>query len=113
MDSEGGRRRMSIETKTAGDVTMIKIDGDLAGINAEDLRTAVAGCLAEGVRDFVIDLTDAPACDSAGLESLTWFQRECEDRLGLLKLCGLSPTFTRILEITRLADRFAGQDELF
>ncbi len=104
---------MSVETKTAADMTMIKIDGDLAGINAEDLRSAVEACLAEGVRDFVIDLTDAPACDSAGLESLTWFQRECEDRLGLLKLCGLSPTFKKILQITRLADRFAGQDELF
>ncbi len=104
---------MSVETKTAVDVTMIKIDGDLAGINADDLRSAVEACLAEGVRDFVIDLTDAPSCDSAGLESLTWFQRQCEDRLGLLKLCGLSPTFRKILEITRLGDRFAGQDELF
>jgi len=104
---------MSIETKTAADVTMIKIDGDLAGINAEDLRAAVEACLAEGVRDFVLDLSDAPSCDSAGLEALTWFQRECEDRLGLLKLCGLSPTFRKILEITRLGDRFVGPDELF
>ena len=104
---------MSVETTTAADVTMIKIDGDLAGINAEDLRSAVEGCLAEGVRDFVVDLTDAPSCDSAGLESLTWFQRECEDRLGLLKLCGLSPTFNKILEITRLGDRFVGPDEPF
>ncbi len=61
----------------------------------------------------MVDLTDAPSCDSAGLESLTWFQRECEDRLGLLKLCGLSPTFNKILEITRLGDRFVGQDEPF
>ncbi|MCH8969704.1 MAG: STAS domain-containing protein [Planctomycetes bacterium] len=104
---------MSIETKTAADVTVIKIDGDLAGINAEDLRAAVEGGLAEGVRDFVLDLSDAPSCDSAGLEALTWFQRECEDRLGLLKLCGLSPTFHKILEITRLGDRFVGQDEPF
>ena len=104
---------MSVETKTAADVTVIKIDGDLAGINAEDLRSAAETCLTEGVRDFVIDLTDAASCDSAGLESLTWFQRECEDRLGLLKLCGLSPTFRKVLEITRLGDRFAGQDQPF
>ncbi len=32
---------MSIETRTTSDMTMIKIDGDLAGINAEDLRSAV------------------------------------------------------------------------
>ncbi len=104
---------MSIETNTTADVTLIKIDGDLAGINAEDLRAAVEACMAEGVRDFMVDLTDAPSCDSAGLESLTWFQRQCEDRLGLLKLCGLSPTFLKILEITRLGDRFVGQDEPF
>ena len=99
--------------KTAAAVTMIKMGGDLAGISAEDLRSAVEVGLAEGVRDFVLDLGDAASCDSAGLEALTWFQRECEDRLGLLKLCGLSPTFRKILEITRLGDRFAGQDELF
>ena len=104
---------MSIETKTAADVTMIKIDGDLAGINAEDLRAAVEACMAEGVRDFVVDLSDAPSCDSAGLESLTWLQRQCEDRLGLLKLCGLSPTFNKILEITRLGHHFVGPDEPF
>ena len=40
------------------------------------------------------------------LEALTWLQRECEDQLGLVKLCSVSEVFKKILEITRLNHRF-------
>ena len=104
---------MSVQRRTTADITMLKVDGDLCGSNAEELRATASACLAEGRRDFVIDLTDAHLCDSEGLESLTWLQRECEDRLGLIKLCGLSETLEKILEITKLNVRFADHDETF
>ncbi len=104
---------MSVERKTTADVTMLKIDGDLSGTNAEELRSVASACLAEGRRDYVIDLADAHSCDSTGLEALTWLQRESENRLGLVRLCGVSETFAKILEITKLSDRFADHSEAF
>lgn len=97
---------MSVEKTATADITLLKVSGDLAGTNAENLRNLISECLAEGRHDYIIDLADAPNCDSAGLETLTWLERECADRLGIVKLCGLSESFTKILEITRLSDHF-------
>ena len=97
---------MSVEKTATADLMLLKVSGDLAGTNAEDLRNLISECLAQGRHDYIIDLVDAPNCDSAGLEALTWLERECADRLGIVKLCGLSESFTRILEITRLSERF-------
>ena len=55
---------MSIEKTTTADITMIKVNGDLSGSNAEELRAIAGTCLAEGRHDYVIDLTEAPRCDS-------------------------------------------------
>lgn len=104
---------MSVAQTTAADITILKVDGDLAGSNAEELKSIGRECLQDGRRDFVIDLGDAPKCDSAGLESLTWLQRECADRLGLVKLCGLSEIFKKILDITKLTHRFASYEDTF
>ena len=100
---------MSIEKTATADITLLKVTGDLAGTNAEELRNVISECLAQGRHDYVIDLIDAPNCDSAGLEALTWLERECAERLGIVKLCGLSESFTKILEITRLSERFVDQ----
>ena len=86
------------------------MEGDLAGSNAAELRAVAEECLKDDRRDFMIDLSDAMTCDSVGLEALTWLQRECEDRLGLVKLCGLNELITKILELTRLRSRFQGHD---
>ena len=104
---------MSIEKSATADLTLLKVTGDLAGTNAEDLRNIASECLAQGRHDYIIDLVDAPNCDSAGLETLTWLERECTDCLGIVKLCGLSESFTKILEITRLNERFADPYEDF
>ncbi len=104
---------MSVEKTTTADITMIKVNGDLSGSNAEELRAIASICLAEGRRDYVIDLTEAPRCDSAGLEALTWLHREGADQLGLVKLCGVCETITIILEISKLSDRFVEHYEGF
>jgi len=88
---------MSVDKSTTGDITVISVDGDLAGVNTQDFRALALQCLADGNRDFMIDLSTAPCCDSEGLEALTWLQRECAERLGLVKLCAVGDTFRTIL----------------
>ncbi|MCG3137891.1 MAG: hypothetical protein HJJLKODD_01746 [Phycisphaerae bacterium] len=101
---------MSIERQLTGDITVLRVDGDLAGINAEELRVLAGEELNAGHRDFLIDLTHTGSADSQGLEALTWLQRECHERLGLVKLLNVSDAFRKILELTRLEQRFT--DEL-
>jgi len=104
---------MSITTSATGDITVLRIDGDLAGANAEEFRAVAKECMQQGRRDFIVDFAGAQSCDSKGLESLTWLQRECEDRLGLVRLCSLNETIKKILEVTRLDQAFEDHDDTF
>lgn len=104
---------MSVTAESKGDLTIIKVDGDLAGANVEELRSIVQECLDRDRRDFYVDLSASEVCTSAGLETLTWLQRECEERLGLVKLCSVSDTLNKILELTRLNNRFERDSDVF
>ncbi len=104
---------MSIERKIAGDVTILRIHGDLSAANADQLRAVGKECIRDGQRDFVINLEEAQTCDSRGLEALTWLLSEAEDRLGLVRLLGANDTVKKILEITRLSHRFTAHDDSF
>ena len=104
---------MSVTKDDVGDLTIVKVDGDLSGVNAEELRTVAQECLRDGRRDFLVDLANTNSCDSAGLEALTWLHRQCAEQLGLVKLCAMSETFEKILELTRLKNRFVDSNDTF
>lgn len=93
---------MAISVRVEGAVRVLSVDGELGAAGACEFRDQVRKALDTDARDFVVDLGEATGVDSGGLEALTWLKRECEDRLGLVKLCNLSPTLQKILELTRL-----------
>ena len=95
---------MATTCTTQGGVQVVRPDGDLAGPNVPPFRQALEGLLGRDERDYVIDLALAQTVDSAGLEALTWLQRESEQRLGGVRLCHTSPTVVTILRLTRLDD---------
>ena len=85
---------------------MLTVDGALVSETVGAFSRLVERCRQRDGRDFVVDLQAATALDSAGLEVLTALQRDCDERLGLLKLCSLNETLKKILEITRLDRTF-------
>ena len=94
-------------------VCVLTIDGELTYANVAEFRNLVEsapGGFAEDGRDFVVGFVEATAIDSAGLEALTRLKRDCDERLGLVKLCNLPDTMKKILEMTRL-DRMFEQYE--
>lgn len=93
---------MSTTTNMYGGVQVLRLEGDLAGPNVTSFRRAAEELLERDERDYVVDLSLAQACDSAGLEALTWLKRLSEERLGEVKLCNLNPTVETILRMTRL-----------
>jgi anti-anti-sigma factor len=44
--------------------------------------------------------------DSRGLESLTSLHRQCDEELGLMRICGVDETTRKIMEMTRLDQEF-------
>lgn len=84
------------------DVHILNIDGGLIASSVGEFKELAETAMANDARDFIVNLQDCTSLDSAALEALTWLQRECTDRLGMCKLCMLSETLEKILEMTRL-----------
>lgn len=85
-----------------GDVHVVRVEGELNHLAAEALRVRIESAQREEACDFVVNLADCTGIDSAGLEMLTWLQQQCQERLGMCKVCMLSETLETVLAITRL-----------
>ncbi len=101
---------MSITATLKGNVCLLTIDGELIGANVQQFRSLVQQAFAADSRDFVVDFAEATAVDSEGLEALTWLRRECDEQLGIVRLCHLSDMLRKILEMTRLNRQFEQYD---
>lgn len=97
---------MSVKVEKYGNVAVLTPKEDLAGDVAEVFTDKAKQVNAEGRFEIVIDCSEIDAFDSMGLEALLDLQTRCEEDFGAVKLCGLSPTCAKILEITRFARRF-------
>jgi anti-anti-sigma factor len=76
--------------------------GDLP-LNVEyvgDLRAVLTGCLTGGQPHVVLDLSNMPLIDGAGLELLLDCKDEFEALGGALKLAGPNPLCREILAVT-------------
>ena len=97
---------MNLSITKYNDVAVLAIKGDLTSEAIEAFTVGADKCLAEGVKNLVVDFSTVTAVDSEGLEALLDLQDKCEDEHGSVKLCGLDETAEKILEITRLDRRF-------
>ena len=104
------RSTIGITVTQQGSVNVLTLDGELTGPTVRQFRGDVERLFIVDARDFVVDFGQVTNIDSEGLEALTWLRRECDDRLGLVKLCNLSDFLNKILEMTRLSSEFEQHD---
>ncbi|GJM25846.1 MAG: anti-sigma factor antagonist [Phycisphaerae bacterium] len=83
-------------------VCILAIEGELNKTTVDQFRELVDAAVVENTPDFVIDCTDCTGVDSVGLEALTQLHRECQERLGMCKVCTLSEPMEKVMEVTRL-----------
>ena len=74
--------------------------------NIEQLTSVIDEKSFTGQPMVVIDMTDVPLVDSAGLEALLDFQQELRESAGTLKLAGLTQLCEDIFRVTGVAERF-------
>ena len=103
---------MGTTLRQHGEVNVLGVDGELVSATVGEFSRLVEQCRKRDGRDFVVNLQHATAVDSAGLEALTALQRDCDERLGLLKLCGLNDRLRKILEMIRLERVFDCQPDV-
>jgi len=97
---------MKVQTATQDDLAILTVSGELNGDSVSKFKEAVAAARAQEMRDFIVDVKEITAVDSAGLQSLSDLQQQCEEQLGMVRFCGADETLSKIFEITRLNKRF-------
>lgn len=93
---------LSINTRQAGEVTVIDLSGRLIFENCHQLREAVKAALAAGKRKIVVNLSQTIHCDSAGLGCIASSFASAQNIDGDLKLAGANPKVSESLRLTRL-----------
>ena len=97
---------MQIETQHQGAVTVIKPHGPLNVDEIESMREALREAIGTSLGRFVIDLTEVPFIDSAGLELLLDTTDQLDQSGQTLHLCGAMDTLREVFDITEVGSHF-------
>jgi anti-anti-sigma factor len=89
-----------------GAVDVVRLNGSLTHENADKLVETVEPGLTEGQPMIVLDMSDVPLLDSAGLEALMDLHDWAQVRGGVVKLASLSPLCADVLRVTGVGSHF-------
>ncbi|MFH1514097.1 MAG: STAS domain-containing protein [bacterium] len=93
---------MDIATRENGKVLIFDIAGDLDAKNASILKEKINETITDGKSWLLINLTDVPYMDSAGLGVLVSGLKNANRLSGDLRIWGLQDEVKSIFELTRL-----------
>lgn len=69
---------------------------------APELKSEAVMLDKEGIKNIVIDLTESRYCDSSGLSALLVANRLTKGSDGILVVCGLQPSVSKLIQISQL-----------
>lgn len=101
------RERLTVVTETAGQRMILTLAGELDFTNAAQLEEAVNAAWDAPAPYLVFDLSRLTFMDSAGVRIFVRIRRQAAEQRRTVALAGLTPSVSRILEITGLSRAFA------
>ena len=93
-------------TESQGGTTVVVIGADLDSGNTAQAREFINGLTDGGRINLVADLSGMGFVDSSGLGALVAALKAARSKGGDLRLCGVVPAVSTILELTRLTKLF-------
>jgi len=103
---------MKIKTQDYNNVAVVELQGELDSESVELLQNTIAGIIATHKSGIVLDMGGVGFIDSAGLGQLLDVWDYCNENNCQIRLAGLDETTTKILEVTRLDNKFERYAEL-
>jgi anti-sigma B factor antagonist len=102
---------MTIEERTAGDVTLLDLRGKMTlGEGDEILKDKINSLVLQGRKNLVLNFAEVPYIDSAGLGQVVGAYTTVSRQGGSLKLLNLTKKITDLLAITKLLTVFETHD---
>ena len=95
-----------------GAVSVIRPDGPLRFSNLNELRDKVTEIVSSSIPYIVVDMTQTPLMDGAGLELFLDMDEECCDRGGALRLCNVGELCSDLLRATGIGENIQQFDDL-
>jgi anti-sigma B factor antagonist len=89
------------------DCLLVRLVGELDVLTVPAAKAEIRRALEGESRPLVIDLSDVPFVDSAGLSLLLFSARQCRGRQERVALAGLSGRVQQTLSVTGLLQLFA------
>jgi anti-sigma B factor antagonist len=98
---------MEIETRTAGNATIVDVTGDITLYNSPEMRKVLLELLREKrTPRVIVNLKSVRYIDSAGVASLVEGLKVSRDMKSRFALYGLSHAAREVFELTRLIKVF-------
>ena len=103
---------MHIDQKASGDVTVIKITGDITLNQGGDvlLKDKIQSLLQQGQKKLVLDLGGVAYVDSAGLGQLVQIHATARNNGGSLRIANVTKKLKDLLVVTKLVTVFDSYD---
>ncbi len=101
-----------LNVKPQGAVDVVQLSGPLNHENADRLVETVQSGLAEGQPMVVLDMSDVPLMDSAGLEALMDVHDAVLLKGGAVKLAAPTQLCAEVLHVTGVAGHFETYKEV-
>ena len=102
---------MNVNVRQNGDVTILDLRGKITiGSGDVALRNAIQEVMNSGAKKVLINMNDVSTIDSSGIGELVAAYTTVTNRGGKLKLVGLPPKVSDILQITQLVTVFEVMD---
>lgn len=93
---------LRFEEKEKGMQTVVSIAGDIDAYHSPRLKEELEKYIKGDTAEIILDISEVPYIDSAGLGTLVSILRETRTHKKNLKLVGLRQNIKRIFEMTRL-----------
>jgi len=97
---------MATTAEKYGDVVVLSVESEFSGDTISQFRRVAEEQTTPENLWFVLDFEKAVSMDSNALDSLLWFRDRVETNTGLVKVCGLDETCSKIFELTRFDRKF-------
>ena len=97
---------MSLQEQSRGAVLVLRPEGPLTGDDADAFRAGAMDAFRRSLGRLVVDAVAIPYVDSRGLEVLVEVNRQMAQGGQILKLCGVTETLRKVLELTGLSQQF-------
>jgi anti-anti-sigma factor len=91
---------MEIETRKQENATVVSVTGKMDAVSSPELEKELSQLMAEGEKDFVIDLGELDYISSAGLRVILATAKRLKEKEGKILLASLQDMVKEVFEIS-------------